>query len=51
MAEYLVVRQVSRFEIEFLAPDPQDAESDELQPVVHVHELTPYTLSLASLRA
>jgi uncharacterized OsmC-like protein len=51
MAEYLVVRQNSRFEIEFLASDPHDAESDELQPVVHIHELTPYTLLLASLGA
>lgn len=51
MAEHVIVRQNSKFEIEFRALDPRDPESDEIQPIVHIHELTPYTLLLASLGA
>jgi uncharacterized OsmC-like protein len=51
MAEHVIVRQNSKFEIEFRALDPRDPESDEIQPVVHIHELTPYSLLLASLGA
>jgi putative redox protein len=51
MAEHVIVRQNSRFEIEFRALDPRDPESDEIEPVVRIHELTPYTMLLASLGA
>jgi uncharacterized OsmC-like protein len=51
MAEHVIVWQNSKFEIEFRAQDPRDPESDEIQPVVHIHELTPYTMLLASLGA
>jgi putative redox protein len=51
MAEHVIVWQNRKFEIEFRAQDPHAPESDESQPVVHIHELTPYTLLLASLGA
>lgn len=49
MAEHVIVRQNSEFEIEFHALDPREGESGDVRPVVHIHELTPYTLLLASL--
>jgi uncharacterized OsmC-like protein len=51
MAEHVIVRQNNKFQIEFRAQDPRDQESGEIQPVVHIHELTPYTMLLASLGA
>jgi uncharacterized OsmC-like protein len=51
MAKHVIVRQNRAFEIEFRVLDPRDSESDETQPVTHIHELTPYTLLLASLGA
>jgi putative redox protein len=51
MSERIVVRQYSDFRIEFLAADPHHPESDELQPVGHIHALTPYGLLMASLAA
>jgi putative redox protein len=51
MAEHLIIRQNSKFETEFQASDPHDPESDEIRQVVHIHELTPYTMLLASLGA
>jgi putative redox protein len=51
MAEQVVVRQNREFEIEFRALDPHDSESRQMDPVTHIHELTPYTLLLASLGA
>jgi uncharacterized OsmC-like protein len=51
MAEHMMVRQNSDFEIEFRATDPRDAESKEIQQVFHIFELTPYTMLLASLGA
>jgi uncharacterized OsmC-like protein len=51
MAKHVIVRQNREFEIEFRVLDPRDSESDEAEPVTHIHELTPYTLLLASLGA
>ena len=51
MAEHVIVRQNSDFEIGFWASDPRDSEAGEIQPAVHIHELTPYTMLLASLGA
>lgn len=51
MTEHVIVRQNSNFDTEFRAPDPSDSESDELKSVVHIHELTPYTMLLASVGA
>jgi putative redox protein len=51
MAEIVVVRQNSNFEVEFLAADTEspDEEARELKPVHAIHELTPYGLLLAGL--
>lgn len=51
MSEHVIVWQNSKFEIEFRAQDPRDSESGEIQQVVHIHELTPYTMLLTSLGA
>ena len=51
MAEHVIVRQNSDWEIEFEALDPSEDESAEVRPVVKIHELTPYTMMLASLGA
>jgi putative redox protein len=47
----VLVRQDSQFQTEFLASDPEALESEELQPVYHIHDLTPYGMLLASLGA
>ena len=49
MGEKVKVRQNRNFEIQFLGPDPQDPESDELLQINHLHALTPYGMMLASL--
>ncbi len=51
MAEYLVVEQNSNFETEFRANDPHNPESDEIRPVLRVHELPPDTQLRGSLGA
>lgn len=49
MGEKVKVRQNNKFEIQFWGPDPQDPESHELEQIIHIHELTPYGMMLASL--
>lgn len=49
MAEHVIVRQDSDFVTHFWAQDPQDEESEELQPVEEIHRLTPYGMLLAGL--
>ena len=57
MGERVVVRQNSRFETEFrAAPEEEHGHhahdhgvEPEPQPVMHIHELTPYGMLLASL--
>lgn len=49
MAERVIIRQTSNFETEILAPDPFTPDSDELNPVSHINDLTPYGMLLASL--
>ena len=49
MSEKVTVRQKSSYETEFWAPDPLDPESDEMKPVRHIDDLTPYGMLLASL--
>jgi putative redox protein len=51
MSEHVIIRQKSNFETEFRAQDPHDPESDEIKHVIHIHQLTPYTMLLASLGA
>lgn len=49
MSEKVIVRQNSRFETGFWAVDPNLPDSDDFEPVEHLHELTPYGMLLASL--
>lgn len=49
MSEKVIVRQDSDFMIEFQAVDPEKPDSDEFEPVHHLHGLTPYGMLLASL--
>ena len=49
MSERVVVYQDRSFRTEFRASDPNDEESDELETVMHLHNLTPYGMLLASV--
>lgn len=49
MSERVIVYQDRSFRTEFKAADPNDKGSDEVQHVVHLHELTPYGMLLASV--
>jgi len=49
MGAHIIVRQDSDFMVEIEATDPHDPESDELEDVRHVYQLTPYTMLMASL--
>jgi uncharacterized OsmC-like protein len=49
VGEKVVVRQNSAYETLFWYADTDDQEHAELQPVMHLHELTPYGMMLASL--
>jgi uncharacterized OsmC-like protein len=49
MTEKVMVRQNNNFEIGFWAADPNDPDSDALEPVQHIPDLTPYGMLLASL--
>ena len=51
MGEHVVVRQNYQFETEILAADPHTPESDQLESVAHVFQLTPYGMLLAGLGA
>ncbi len=49
MGEHVVVRQDSNFITDIRAADPHQPDSEELQEVHHIHELTPYGMLMASL--
>ncbi len=49
MGERVIVRQDHRFVTTVLAADPHEPESEELDEVHHIHELTPYGMMMASL--
>jgi putative redox protein len=49
LAEYVVVRQNSDFEIEILARDPHNPEDDQFHPVDAIYHLTPYGMLLSGL--
>jgi putative redox protein len=51
MSERVVVYQNREFQTEFLASDPNDEQTDEVEAVMHLHDLTPYGMLLASLAA
>ncbi len=49
MSERVVVYQDRSFRTEFKVADPHDEESDQVENIVHLHELTPYGMLLASV--
>lgn len=49
MSERVVVTQDRSFRTDFKAADPNNEESDRVENVVHLHELTPYGMLLASV--
>jgi uncharacterized OsmC-like protein len=51
MAERVVVYQDKSFRTDFRAADPHDEDSSEVENVMHLHNLTPYGMLLASLGA
>jgi uncharacterized OsmC-like protein len=51
LSERVVVYQDKSFRTEFKASDPHDESADELETVMHLHELTPYGMLLASVAA
>lgn len=51
MSERVVVYQDKSFRTEFRAADPNDEESNEVETVMHLHNLTPYGMLLASVAA
>lgn len=51
MSERVVVYQDKSFRTEFRAADPNDEESNDVETVMHLHNLTPYGMLLASVGA
>ena len=49
MAERVVVYQDKSFRTDFRAADPNDEDTSKVEPVMHLHNLTPYGMLLASL--
>jgi putative redox protein len=49
MSERVVVYQDKSFRTEFKAGDPNDPDSNDVETIMHLHELTPYGMLLASL--
>lgn len=49
MSERVVVYQDRSFRTAYQAADPNDEESDQVENIVHLHELTPYGMLLASV--
>ena len=49
MAERVILRQNDSFEVEVLASSPHEEDSQALQRVEHLHNLTPYGMLLTSL--
>ena len=51
MSERVVVYQDKSFRTDFRASDPNEEDNGDLQTVMHLHNLTPYGMLLASLGA
>jgi uncharacterized OsmC-like protein len=49
LAESVIVRQNSSFEIEILAQDPHNPQDDQFHPVDALYHLTPYGMLLSGL--
>lgn len=51
MSERVVVYQDKSFRTDFRAADPNEEDNSELETVMHLHNLTPYGMLLASVGA
>ena len=51
MSERVVVYQDKSFRTDFRAADPNSEDTSEVEPVMHLHNLTPYGMLLASVGA
>jgi uncharacterized OsmC-like protein len=51
MSERVVVYQDKSFRTDFRAADPHAEDTSEVEPVMHLHNLTPYGMLLASVAA
>lgn len=51
MAERVVVYQDKTYRTDFRAADPAEDDTSVVEPVMHLHNLTPYGMLLASLGA
>jgi putative redox protein len=51
MAERVVVYQDKTYRTDFRAADPGEGDTSVVEPVMHLHNLTPYGMLLASLGA
>jgi len=51
MSERVIVYQDKSFRTDFRASDPNEEDSSEVASVMHLHNLTPYGMLLASLGA
>ncbi len=49
MSEKVIIRQNNKLQVEFLVSDPHQPKSDSMEPVMHIHQMSPYTLMLAGL--
>jgi len=49
MAEKVIVRMNTNYEVMFWAVNPNEPDTENFEPVSQVHELTPYGMMLASL--
>jgi uncharacterized OsmC-like protein len=49
MSERVVVYQDRSFRTQYKAADPHEEESDQVENILHLHELTPYGMLLASV--
>ena len=49
MSERVVIYQDRSFRTEFKAADPHEEDSNQVENVLHLHELTPYGMLLASV--
>lgn len=51
MSERVIVYQDKSFRTDFRAADPSAEDTSEVEPVMHLHNLTPYGMLLASVGA
>jgi putative redox protein len=49
MSEKVIVRQNKHYQVEFWASDPREPESDEVEQIGGLHEVTPYGMMLVSI--